>query len=107
VKLERRELDGAAPDLIWAEVAHTLRRHVRSERVDGPDAALVLLRLLGLPLAGRPLRGLTPAATELAVERGLSVYDAYYLALAEAWRATLVTADRRLAAVAEDVAFLT
>ena len=88
-------------------MAQTLRRHVRSSRIEAPEAALILLRLLGLPVADRPLRGLTPAASQLAVERGLSVYDAYYLALAEAWKATLVTADRRLAAAATDVAFLT
>ena len=39
-------------------------------------------------------------ALSLAVDRGVSGYDAMYLALAEATDAVLVTADRRLAAAA-------
>ena len=39
-------------------------------------------------------------ALSLAVDRGVSGYDAMYLALAEATDAALVTADRRLAAAA-------
>lgn len=107
VRAERREIDSAAPELVWAEVAQVLRRHVQAGRLQEADAAEILLRLLALPIADRRLRPLTPAAAQLASERGLSVDDAYYLALAEAWKATLVTADRRLAAAAHDVAFLT
>ena len=40
---------------------------------------------------------LASAALAIAVERGLTVYDASYVALAEASEATLVTAHRRLA----------
>jgi predicted nucleic acid-binding protein len=42
--------------------------------------------------------GLAPAALALALARGLSVYDAASVALAEASDAILVTADRVLAA---------
>ena len=48
----------------------------------------------------RPLAPLVGPALVLAVDRGLSLYDGCYLALAEAEQAVLVTADRRLAAAA-------
>jgi len=41
-----------------------------------------------------------PAAFALSLERGLTVYDAAYVALAEAADAVLITADRTLAGVA-------
>lgn len=50
-----------------------------------------------LPVQRMPLRVLTTAALAVAVERGLSVYDACYVVVAEALEAPLLTADRRRA----------
>lgn len=52
-----------------------------------------------------PVEQLVAVAMPIALERGLSVYDAVYVVLAETADAILVTADRRLAA-ATDNAFL-
>ncbi len=49
------------------------------------------------PLRTRPVADLALPAFVVAVERGLTVYDASYVVLAEAHEAPLVTADRRLA----------
>lgn len=54
----------------------------------------------------RPLSALAGPALRLSLDRDLSVYDACYLALAEATGATLVTADRGLAAAATDAVLL-
>ena len=59
-----------------------------------------------MPLDARPLAPLIASAFALSYDRGLSVYDGCYLALANAERATLVTADRRLAGAAQDVLLL-
>lgn len=106
-RVETRTIDGLAPDLIWAEVGQTLRRYVRTRRLAEPVANEAMARLLRFPIVDEPMRPLAPVALDLAGKHSLSVYDAFYLALAEAAGATLVTADRRLAAVASDVAFLT
>lgn len=106
-RVETRTIDGLAPDLIWAEVGQTLRRYVRTRRLAEPAANEAMARLLRFPIVDEPMRPLAPVALDLAGKHSLSVYDAFYLALAEAAGATLVTADRRLAAVATDVALLT
>jgi predicted nucleic acid-binding protein len=62
--------------------------------------------ILDVPLRVVSLRSLAVDALALAREIGLSVYDATYALLAEATGATLVTADRRLAAAVERVALI-
>lgn len=85
-----------------------LARYVRAGRLDQSDAGAGLDDVLALPLAARPSAQLAPTALALALalEHGLSAYDATYLALAEATGATLVTADRVLAAAATDAVLL-
>jgi predicted nucleic acid-binding protein len=95
--IERRTIRASAPDLIYAEVGHAVLRYVRSGRLEAGDAAEIVAAVLSLPLRVAPLGALVRATLALAIERELSVYDACYVALAEAAGATLVTADRRLA----------
>ena len=73
---------------------------VRGKKLAAEDAERALDALLGLPMRSMSSRELSPSALRLALSRGVSVYDACYLALAEAVGAVLVTADRRLAEVA-------
>ena len=95
-----RDVSGHAPDLLWAEVASALRRYVHTGAMTRRHAHEVLAYALGLRLAVRPLRGLAALALDHAVAGDLSVYDACYVVLADALGATLVTADRTLAAAA-------
>ena len=97
------DVSGHAPDLMWAEVASTLRRYVQTGAVTRRHAHEVLAYALGLRLAVRPLRGLAAPALDRALADDLSVYDACYVVLADALGATLVTADRTLAAAASRV----
>ena len=48
------------------------------------------------PLRLQPLTRLAVRATEIALQLDHPVYDCFYLALAEAERCLLVTADQRL-----------
>jgi predicted nucleic acid-binding protein len=95
--IERRLVRASAPDLVYAETAHAALRYVRARRLSHRQAADLLENVAALALEVVPLRNLAGAALAVAIDRDLSVYDACYVALAEAAGATLVTADRRLA----------
>jgi predicted nucleic acid-binding protein len=88
----------AAPDLVDVETTSALRRQwlaggLELKRFRGAVSDLVALDMVRLP--ARPL-------LERVVElrNTVSAYDAVYVALAELLDATLLTADRRLAAAA-------
>jgi predicted nucleic acid-binding protein len=86
------------PDLIYGEVANALLRYVRTGGLTPADADEAMRLILEVPLRVVSLRSLAVDALRLARELGMSAYDATYVLLAEATGATLVTADRRLAA---------
>jgi predicted nucleic acid-binding protein len=86
----------AAPELIDLEVVSAWRRAARSRRLSRWRADRALAALAALPLVRASHAELMPRVWEL---RGnLSVYDAAYVALAEALGARLLTADRAMAA---------
>ena len=86
--------DLAAPELIDLEVVSVLRRQLSAGRLDARRARLALDDLLELPIQRVPHRPLLRRCWEL--RDNLTVYDAAYVALAEALGAPLVTADARL-----------
>jgi predicted nucleic acid-binding protein len=98
--------EALAPEVLFAEVANALLGYVRAGDVSLPTAAAILDDLLRLPIRSVALRELAVPAFQLAAIRRLSVYDACYLVIAEQAKATLVTADRALAAAAADVILL-
>ena len=96
--LARARLRGerlAMPELADLEVASVLRRQMRVGALDGRRAGLALDDLAALPAQRAPHRRLLARCWEL--RDNLTIYDAAYVALAEAMHATLLTADRRLA----------
>jgi predicted nucleic acid-binding protein len=93
-----RGQDIAAPELVDLEVASVLRRQLSVGRLDARRARLALDDLLELPIGRAPHRPLLRRCWEL--RDNLSVYDAAYVALAEALDVPLVTADARLAKAA-------
>lgn len=105
--VEDGDVSGVAPELVWLEVANALATSVRAGTVPPPLARRTLIALPRLPLEGPPLRELASPALAVAVARGLTAYDAAYVALAEAEDAVLVTADRELARVYKRVELIT
>ena len=93
-----RELVGddlAAPHLMPVEVGNILRRAVLSRHLSPDTATLAHGDLLRLRVQLFPYE---PSAERVWQLRGdLSAYDAWYVALAEALDAPLVTLDRRMA----------
>jgi predicted nucleic acid-binding protein len=92
-RLAREQLH--APHLLDLEVASALRQLVSRRAIKAAAAATALDELARLPLRRVPHVRLLPRCWEL--RQNLSIYDACYVALAEALRLPLLTADRRLA----------
>ncbi len=61
----------------------------------------MLADILDLRIDLVPAAPLAPLALQIGLELGLSAYDAAYVIVAEAAKAALVTADKRLAAAYE------
>jgi predicted nucleic acid-binding protein len=96
-----RALDEVAvsvPSLVFAEVGNAFAGYVRAARLPAKGALERLEFTVRVPRRVIGLGDLAPSALVVSLERGLSVYDACYAALAEAESAVLVTADRGLAA---------
>lgn len=89
--------DLAAPHLIDVETIQVLRRYVAKGLVSAERAALAIADLSDLPLQRYPHTPLLPRA--FALRANLTMYDAIYLALAEALNAPLLTRDSALRGV--------
>jgi predicted nucleic acid-binding protein len=85
----------ALPELADLEVTSVLRRQLRAGALNIRRAGQALDDLAVLPAQRAPHRPLLPRCWEL--RDNLTIYDAAYVALAEAMDATLLTGDRRLA----------
>ena len=94
-RLERGE-PVHAPHLIDIEVAHALRRLVRTGLLDSRRGAEVLQDLADLDVDRHPHTLLLPGVWQW--RHNLTAYDAAYVVLAEALGQRLVTGDGRLAA---------
>jgi predicted nucleic acid-binding protein len=84
----------AAPELVDLEVASVLRRQLRQGDLADRRAAQALSDLVDLPLRRASHRPLVERCWEL--RSNLTIYDAAYVALAEALDTTLLTGDARL-----------
>ncbi len=84
-----------APELAPAEAANILRRLESSRRISAPEAAAAHRDLLRLDMECHPF---APCAERVwALRTNLTCYDAWYVALAEAFDCPLLTLDRRIA----------
>jgi len=93
------EIDLNAPDLCIAECGNAIWKLSEKGNALSPRQARVAVgRLASVPIRTTPSRTLLVSACQLAVRAKITVYDATYVALAQALETYLVTADRRLVA---------
>lgn len=85
----------AAPELIDLEIVSVLRRQLSAGRLDERRAVLAIADLADLPIQRASHLPLLVRCWEL--RDNLTVYDAAYVALAEALGTSVLTADSRLA----------
>lgn len=90
-----------APDLIMTESLSALRALERRTNLTAPRADQAVDDLLAVPLHKYGTETLVARIWSL---RGhITVYDAHYVALAEALEAPLLTGDHRLASATEEL----
>lgn len=90
-----RDEELAAPELIDLEVVSVLRRQLSAGTLDARRAQFAVDDLWDLPMQRASHRPLLARCWEL--RDNLTIYDAAYVALAEALECALVTADTHLA----------
>ena len=84
-----------APDQIRAEVASALWKKVRANEIERAQALRALPHLVQ-SVTFMPSEPLAEMALDLALDLGQSVYDCFFLALAQTLNFPLITADRKL-----------
>ncbi|GLK79072.1 type II toxin-antitoxin system VapC family toxin [Methylopila turkensis] len=85
----------SAPMHVMAEVARGLLRRRRAGDLSSEDAKTVLARLPAM-VALAPMQDPAPLAFDIADRAHVTIYDAFYVALADRQDDVLITADRRL-----------
>jgi predicted nucleic acid-binding protein len=92
-----------APELMLSELANTLWKLQRADRLNNLDPQELLAEARELVDRLEPDRHLQAEALALACHLNHPVYDCLYLALARREAARLISSDRRLNALAERV----
>jgi predicted nucleic acid-binding protein len=98
--LARSDEELIAPDFLLLEVANAFWRSVRAGLMQADDAGAALSQVEPHFVHLAATSELTEEAFNIAIQLKLPIYDCIYLALARREGAPLVTADKRLAAVA-------
>lgn len=92
-----------APDLYVAEVCNAIWKYRKAEMLSMERCEQALSHALSLPDKVEPCSPLYLEAFALSCRHLHPVYDAFYLVLARRNNATLLTLDKRLAALAGEL----
>jgi predicted nucleic acid-binding protein len=103
-KIARRELDIVVPDMILYELSNALRYNADFNDNDVKRAINSLFDL-DIEIVAH-LMSTIDAAIDLAYEYDISIYDAFYIALADELDCSLVTADMKLYEKVKQLVFI-
>jgi len=101
----RRETKLLAPVLLAAELGNVLWQRNRRGDLIRDEVFEVWAAFVSAPVNLFDIAPLMSPALEISLDTGCAVYDALYVALAEAEGAKLVTADRKLVRTLEATPF--
>ena len=93
-KFINQKIDIVVPDLILYEISNALRYNPRFDEEDVKEAIDSLIKMELNIIT--PTKDIIERAIEISFLKNISVYDAYYIALAENIGFDLVTADEKL-----------
>jgi len=85
-----------APDILPVELAQLVWKRARRGEIDETMAHRIVTELRRVPLELKPTSELVSAALPLALHHGVTLIDAFYVALAVQSGCLFVTADRWL-----------
>jgi predicted nucleic acid-binding protein len=94
--LRAGKVDLFVPDLFYSECANIFVKYVRRFNIPPAYARKSLMNLRSLPLLSTSGSELLASAFNLALDHGISAYDASYVALARKLSAPVITADEKL-----------
>jgi predicted nucleic acid-binding protein len=103
VRYRAGQVELHAPELFVIETANVLWKYVRRQTRTVEESVVMFENLRDVPIQLHRHRDLAVHAFDLALRRGISAYDASYVALAVREVLPLFTADRKLAAAVEDL----
>ena len=92
----RNEIQLAAPDLIYPELGHVLRKAVSRGRISNQHAHEAADAIWTHNIPTFPARSLFALALAISEDYGASMYDATYVALGALTASPLITGDERL-----------
>ncbi|MGB2726861.1 MAG: type II toxin-antitoxin system VapC family toxin [Halobacteriota archaeon] len=92
------------PDLLLYELANALKYNPSFDANDVSDAITSIFDM-DVDIV-TPIPEIVNSAVTLAFEYNITVYDAFYIALAKDLELTLITADRRLCERVRDIDFV-
>jgi len=95
-KVEKKDIDLLAPDLIYPEAGNILWKKQRLKELTRSEVEEITDAILSLPLKMEASKPLLPLALDIAIACGITVYDAIYVSLAKVYETTMITADRKL-----------
>jgi predicted nucleic acid-binding protein len=93
---QQGEIQLAAPDLIWPEIASAHWKAVQQNRCTLQDAEVSLAKMHQQGLSTVPCERLVDEALGIALRYRRTVYDSLYIALAIALNCEAITADEKL-----------
>ena len=91
------QVELVVPDLFWSELGNILWKAVRRKLISADAAEISLLRMTTHDLTTIPSQTILSQALSIAISFDRAIYDSIYVALAINQKASLITADEKLA----------
>lgn len=95
-RVEIGELLLLAPDLLYPETGNILWKKRRLRELTPAEAGEIVDAITALPIKVEASRPIMPLAVAIAMESGITVYDAMYVTVARVYETRMVTADKKL-----------
>jgi len=95
-RLAEGELVLLAPDLLYPETGNILWKKRRLHELTGAEVDEIVDAISALPIKIEASRPVMPLAVTIAMQSGITVYDAMYVAVARIYETRMITADKKL-----------
>jgi predicted nucleic acid-binding protein len=94
-----------APDLVYPETGNVLWKKQRRRELTTEEVDEIVNAINALPMIIEPSKPILPLALSIAVQSGITVYDAMYVAIARIYETKMITADKKLTDALEKTEF--